>query len=77
MEQLYKEGYAKSIGVCNFKEHHFEELMQVAEIKPMVCQIESHPLFPQNDMLMYCKKKQYSNDGIYSNRSVGCSYKRK
>lgn len=56
MEQLYKEGYAKSIGVCNFKEHHFEELMQVAEIKPMVCQIESHPLFPQNDMLMYCKK---------------------
>lgn len=56
MEQLYREGYARAIGVCNFKEHHFEELMKVAEIKPMVCQIESHPLFPQNDMLEYCKK---------------------
>ena len=56
MEQLYKEGYAKAIGVCNFKEHHFDQLMRVAEIKPMVCQIESHPLFPQNNMLSYCKE---------------------
>lgn len=56
MEQLYKEGYAKAIGVCNFKEHHFDQLMRIAEIKPMVCQIESHPLFPQNNMLSYCKE---------------------
>lgn len=56
MEQLYKEGLARAIGVCNFKEHHFEELMKSAEIKPMVCQIESHPLFSQNNMLKYCKK---------------------
>lgn len=56
MEQLYREGYARAIGVCNFKEHHFEALMKIAEVKPMVCQIESHPLFPQNDMLEYCKK---------------------
>lgn len=56
MEQLYREGYIRAIGVCNFKAHHFMELMKVAQIKPMVCQIESHPLFSQNDMLKFCKK---------------------
>lgn len=58
MEMLYEEGLAKSIGVCNFKEHHFDELMEVARIRPMACQIESHPLFSQNDMLNYCKNNQ-------------------
>lgn len=55
MEILYKKGYAKAIGVCNFKQQHFEELFKVAKIAPMVCQIESHPLFNQNSMLQYCK----------------------
>lgn len=54
MEEIYDKGLARAIGVCNFKEHHFEKLMKVARIKPMVCQVESHPLFPQNDILQYC-----------------------
>ena len=58
MEELYKKGYARAIGVCNFKQHHFEELFKKAEIKPMVCQIESHPLFNQNEMLQYCIENQ-------------------
>lgn len=56
MEKLYQRGLARAIGVCNFKQHHFEALMEIADIMPMVCQIESHPLFSQNDMLNYCKE---------------------
>ena len=55
MEKVYQKGLAKAIGVCNFKRHHFDELMKDAEICPMVCQIESHPLFAQEDMLRFCK----------------------
>lgn len=58
MEALYQQGFARAIGVCNFKQHHFGALMEMAEIMPMVCQIESHPLFSQNDMLDYCQEHE-------------------
>ena len=56
MENIYREGLARAIGVCNFKKHHFEELAMTSQICPMVCQIESHPLFPQDDILHYCRQ---------------------
>lgn len=58
MEQLYQEGLIKSIGVCNFHKHHFEELMQKATIVPMVNEFEIHPLFTQDSLINYC----YAND---------------
>lgn len=54
MEELYSKGVIKAIGVCNFHIHHFEELYQVAEIKPMVHQYEMHPLFIQSEMSEFC-----------------------
>ena len=57
MEDLYDKGLARAIGVCNFKKHHFDELEKVARMTPMACQVESHPLFPQDDIWWYCKKK--------------------
>ena len=36
MEQLYKEGVARAIGVCNFKQHHMEALKESAEIMPFI-----------------------------------------
>lgn len=56
MEDVYYKGIARSIGVCNFKCHHFEELAKTSRITPIVCQVESHPLFPQDDILQYCKQ---------------------
>lgn len=56
METLYREGYVKAIGVCNYKIHHLQELENTYEICPMVNQIEIHPgLFDEN-MDMYCQK---------------------
>ena len=56
MEQLYREGKCKAIGVCNFNIHHLEELRKNAEIIPMVNQVECHPLFTQNELRKYCKE---------------------
>ena len=55
-EYLYKTGKVKSIGVCNFKIGHLEELKKTAKIMPMVNQIEIHPQSSKNDMLSYCEE---------------------
>lgn len=50
MEDLYKQGKIRAIGVSNFKEHHIDELLETCEIKPMVNQIEFHPSCLQKDI---------------------------
>ena len=47
VEELYKEGKIKAIGVCNFTQGRFTDLCLHAEIKPMVNQIEVNPFFQQ------------------------------
>ncbi len=47
MEELYKEGKIKAIGVSNFEANHLDELMSYAKIKPAVNQIETHAFFQQ------------------------------
>ncbi len=55
LEDLYKEGKVKAIGVCNFKKGHLEELKKTAKIMPMVNQIEIHPECTQKDIVEYCQ----------------------
>ena len=64
MEQLYKDGVVKAIGVCNFKPHHLEELKKTAEIMPFIDQFELHPGMPQTELLEYC-----STEGICAEAS--------
>ena len=54
MEELYESKKIRAIGVCNFHKHHFEKLMRTAHIKPMVNQIELHPLLSQESLRTYC-----------------------
>jgi methylglyoxal/glyoxal reductase len=56
LETLYKEGRVKAIGVSNFQIHHLEDLMQDAEIKPMVNQVEYHPRLTQKELQSFCQK---------------------
>lgn len=51
MEELYKEGRIKAIGVCNCYPHVLADLCETVEIKPMVNQVELHPFFQQEDAL--------------------------
>jgi len=56
LEEIYKSGRARAIGVSNFKEHHLDDLRKEAEITPAVNQIELHPYLIQESVLEYCNK---------------------
>lgn len=55
LEELCSEGLVKSIGVSNFLPHHLQPLIDAAEIKPMVNQIEYHPGFRQQQTVDFCR----------------------
>ncbi len=52
-EKMYKEGKIKAIGVSNFEKEHIDALIEAAEIKPMVNQLEFHPGYTQIDNIKY------------------------
>ena len=56
LEELYRKGKCRAIGVCNCNIHHLEELKTYADIMPMVNEFECHPLFTQNELRAYCKE---------------------
>jgi len=56
MEELYKEGKIRAIGVSNFETDQIEDLMQYAKIKPAINQIETHVFFQQNNSYEFLKK---------------------
>ena len=70
LEELYKEGRAKSIGVSNFLPHHIEELKKSAKVLPMVNQIELHVGYMQEDVVEYNKKNGIITEG-YSPLGTG------
>ncbi|WP_094700162.1 aldo/keto reductase [Brevibacillus laterosporus] len=55
LEKLYKDGRVKAIGVSNFQIHHLEDLMEEAEIKPMINQVEFHPYLTQKELITFCR----------------------
>lgn len=61
LEKIYREGRVKAIGVSNFLQHQIEDLLQTAEIVPMVNQMEFHPYLVQQNLIDYCmdNKIQY------------------
>ena len=56
MEDCFKKGLARHIGVCNFSIKKLEALKREATIAPVMNQIELHPYLQQNDMLEYCRQ---------------------
>lgn len=58
MEDLYKEGKIRAIGVSNFTVAHLETLKTTAKVwPPAVNQVECHPLFPNNELREYCQQE--------------------
>ena len=56
MEELYKEGVIRAIGVCNFYPHVLTDFCETVEILPSVNQVELHPFFQQEDALAVMKE---------------------
>lgn len=44
-------GLVRSIGVSNFTEEHLERIIQATGVTPAVNQIETHPRFPQEELV--------------------------
>ena len=56
LEELYKEGRIRAIGVCNFYPHVLADFCETVEILPMVNQVELYPFFQQPDALSLMKE---------------------
>lgn len=56
MEELYDEGKIRALGVCNFHQHHLEELFEHCRIRPVVNQVELHPLLTQKSLRDFCSE---------------------
>ncbi|RKP47335.1 aldo/keto reductase [Cohnella endophytica] len=57
LEEMYDQGRVRAIGVSNFNIHHLEDLMGTCRIKPMVNQVELHPLHTQKKLFAFCRKE--------------------
>lgn len=57
LEEIYKSGRAKAIGVSNHNVHHIENILNNCEIKPMVNQIETHITLQNVFLVDYCEIK--------------------
>ena len=56
MEDAYKAGKLKAIGVCNFYPARLADLCETVEVKPAVDQVELHPFFQQENALALMKE---------------------
>ena len=56
MEEAYKEGKLKAIGVCNFYPNRMADLCETVEVIPAVNQVELHPFFQQENALALMKE---------------------
>lgn len=56
LEDLYKEGKLRAIGVSNFYPDRLVDLASFAEIPPMVNQVETHPLNQQQEAHQWMEK---------------------
>lgn len=58
LEELYREGKIRAVGISNFYADRMVDIASFAELKPMVNQIEIHPYHQQNEQLKWAEKYQ-------------------
>jgi len=63
LEEFYRDGRARSIGVSNFQPHQIRRLHTEAEIPPAIDQIEVHPYLTQDDVRGFCAEHQIAVEG--------------
>lgn len=56
LEELYDEGRVRAIGISNFYADRMVDLASFARIKPMVNQVETHPLHQQTEAKKWMDK---------------------
>ena len=54
LEHLVDDGQCRSIGLSNVSLQAVRDIVGIAQIKPAVVQVESHPYLPEWELLDYC-----------------------
>ena len=57
MEEIYRSGRAKAIGVSNFLIYHLKDIMNKCQVVPSINQVEFHPFLVQPELLRYCQSQ--------------------
>lgn len=58
MEEVYRSGKVRAIGICNCRERHLNSLLNAGiSIKPMVVQFEYHPFRTVTSLMQLCKEQ--------------------
>ena len=58
LEEFYREGRARSIGVSNFQPRHLRRLHAEGQVPPAVDQIEVNPYLTQDEVRGFCAEHQ-------------------
>jgi D-xylose reductase len=56
MEELVRSGLVRYIGVCNYGTALLRDLLNYADIRPAVLQIELHPYLAQEKLVRFCRE---------------------
>lgn len=56
MEEAYKDGKLRAIGVCNFYPNRLADFCETVDVIPAVNQVELHPFFQQENALALMKE---------------------
>ncbi|XP_003378757.1 aldose reductase [Trichinella spiralis] len=60
MEEVYKKGLTRAIGLSNFNIEQMQRIIDNCEIIPHNIQVECHIYWPQNELFDFCKKYNIS-----------------
>ena len=55
LEEKVEQKLLKGAGVSNFQTRHLEALMSFSDLKPILNQIECHPLYIDEDTIKFCQ----------------------
>ena len=59
MEQAYKAGKVRAIGLSNFNEEQIREILSVCEVRPAVLQTEIHPYSQEKGLKEFLSKEDF------------------
>lgn len=63
LQDLFKDGKARAIGVSNFEQNHIEDIVALKELLPAINQFEFSPFWHEDDLVKYCKSLNIQVNG--------------
>jgi len=76
LEELYKEGRVRSIGVSNFNSHQLQDVLDNCNIKPAINEMEVNPYYQNDALVTFCHKNNV-NVTAYAPFGVGMKFTEK